>query len=162
MRFFSYRLLFVVLVSLFILSSFSSSQSVCPSGGSMVLTDYFNFNEDKSSHGYVQSGTVLTQSAYDCDGRGTLRIGSCGSGSGVVSVNLNVNVGTPLVQLVFASPWQAGGVSAFTLDGVQYSRSCSPLSCSCNQSVSVPAGSTADGALRLVVSDITAGSCNSD
>lgn len=84
-------------------------------GDQYRLTDEFDFGEDTSSHSYTESGSVYT-GAYDCDGDGTLRIGSGDIGSWAQIV-VKVTPGVNRVKLRYQIPWHNTNGSVLYVDG---------------------------------------------
>ncbi len=89
-----------------------------------LLTDYFNFGEDRSSHNYSESGTV-SMGAYECTGTQstttgedqTIRMGNCGSGGGEVELTLQVLPDVDSIIILMPTPVYPDG--AVYLDNMQ-------------------------------------------
>lgn len=77
----------------------------------------FNLGTTTSGSNYSTSGEVSTTTVYNCDADANqLRVGGCSDGTGSVTVDFDVPVGTDKLRIALRGGWQ-NGTSEIHIDG---------------------------------------------
>jgi len=128
-----------------------------------ALSDQFDYGEDQSSHSYECTGECYPgPDFYSCGKDDTLRIGSCSTGTGSVSIIVSVIPDVSHIKLRYRAPWD-GGSSGTTLyvDGVNKGQ-IHENGCNWQEMIVTDiAAYTADGQVEIQISDEILG-CDGD
>ena len=125
----------------------------------MTLSDFFDFGEDRTSHGYAEFGGIAI-GAYTCQSfaDSTIRVGN-GTMGDSIHFTVAVNVGADSVTLSFTQPWHGGSTPPLLfVDGI--AQGSVPYGGLCNfTSVTLTnqQANTADGLLKIKIWDNASG-----
>ena len=125
----------------------------------MVLSDMFDFGEDRTSHSYAEFGSNIFIGAYTCQAGAdsTIRVGN-GTIGDSIHLTVAVNVNADSVILAFTQPWSGGSTPPLLfVDGVAQGSVPNSLCVFGNVILTNQQANTADGMLKIKIWDNASG-----